>query len=233
MDMQATLEITVISAVNLENVRRFGRRMCTYVVVGTDTSSTYKSTRIDTKGGSYPTWNHNLQLELGLSERILIHRKASASVTTHVYCKTPFGKKLVGWTKVPFSDIVEGYSDPHSLHFLSYRLKTSQGKPQAGIINLSVRLLTKQYNYYSEQPRFNSEPVHYSEQGNIQNINYNISHNPQQMTAFGGTYNPSEFHQAGGNHMGNKNAAYCFPHAAPLVYPPPPPPYSSYEYSIK
>ncbi|GLJ55925.1 hypothetical protein SUGI_1200670 [Cryptomeria japonica] len=128
-----TLEITVISADDLENVRRLGRRMHTYAVVSTDdVCSQCASTHIDEEGGCDPVWNDKLQLSLSKGLPIALN--------IQIFCKTRYGKRSVGWSRVPLSEILNGFGPPHGLHCLSYRLKTRNGRPH-GTVNFSLRFL--------------------------------------------------------------------------------------------
>eukprot|EP01018_Ginkgo_biloba_P012562 Gb_28884 [translate_table: standard] len=132
-----TLEITVTSAENLKNARRFGRLMRTYASVWTD-PNTQNCTRVDREGGRYPTWNEKLQMPVSQK---YIQQKGSALII-QIYCKTVLGKKQVGWTKMPYSDVLEGYGKLDSVRFLSYRLRRPNGKPR-GTVNFSLRFSQK------------------------------------------------------------------------------------------
>eukprot|EP01018_Ginkgo_biloba_P012561 Gb_28892 [translate_table: standard] len=206
----ATLDITVISAEDVKNVRKFGRTMRTYAIVWSD-PTTHNSTRIDRDGDTNPRWNDKLQLVLNPG---LIHRKGS-TITIEIYCKTRLRDKLVGWTKVPLSDIVHGEVRNNSPHFLSYRLKTAKGKPH-GIINLSVRLLHKKYEYFPQQQFVYSE-FHQNGAVNgcgIGGVPSSIAQQPQMA------YPPSHFNRQGT--YSNVNANYNYlPLPATMVYPPP------------
>uniref|UniRef100_A0A803NXL9 C2 domain-containing protein n=1 Tax=Cannabis sativa TaxID=3483 RepID=A0A803NXL9_CANSA len=89
----------------------------------------FRTTEIDTQGGSYPKWNEKLVLELPAQ---------SPAVSIEVYCKTVFGNRLVGVARVPVSDFSGGYVPENYLHFLSYRLRDQKGE-RNGIVNISVR----------------------------------------------------------------------------------------------
>ncbi|GLJ55931.1 hypothetical protein SUGI_1200730 [Cryptomeria japonica] len=127
------LEITGISADDLENVRRLGRRMRTYALVCADNDFSHPAfTHVDAQGGCDPVWNDKLQLSLSKGSPIALN--------IQIFCKTKYGKRSVGWSRVPLSEILNGFGPPHGLHCLSYRLKTGKGRPH-GTIHFSLRFL--------------------------------------------------------------------------------------------
>ncbi|KAH9317185.1 hypothetical protein KI387_018954, partial [Taxus chinensis] len=131
------LEIVVISGHDLKGVANLGRAMRTYARVWSD-PSTQNSTRVDSHGGKYPNWNHKFHMPV--CKRFL-HKKGS-TLLIQLYCKTMFGKKIIGSARMPYSDILEGYTSPDSIHFLSYRIRRQNGRPR-GTIDFSVRFLEK------------------------------------------------------------------------------------------
>lgn len=125
----ASLEITVISAEELRIDNRPIKKNA-FVAVGTGEEK-WRSTSVDRDGGSYPSWNEKLEVELPPHAR---------SIAVQVQCKTAVGIKTVGSAEVPLSDIMEGYVPARHLHFLSYRLRERDGR-RNGIINLCVRMV--------------------------------------------------------------------------------------------
>ncbi|GLJ55917.1 hypothetical protein SUGI_1200570 [Cryptomeria japonica] len=134
---QVALEIVIISAYDLKSLTNFGRPMRTYANVWSD-CTTQNSTRVDRHGGRYPTWNDKFQMTV--SKGFL--KQKGSSLLVQIYCKTMLGKKRVGSTRMPYSDILEGYTPPDSIHFLSYRIRCPNGSPQ-GTLDLSIRFLDK------------------------------------------------------------------------------------------
>ncbi|KAM2729144.1 hypothetical protein EV1_000570 [Malus domestica] len=124
-----TLEITVISAENLKLDRKPIKKNAS-VTVRTDTNSQFRTTEMDTEGGSYPRWNEKLVLDMPTHSR---------SITVEVQCKTSYGVRTIGTASIPASDFVGGYVPEGYLHFLSYRLRDHMGE-RNGIINISVRM---------------------------------------------------------------------------------------------
>lgn len=130
-------EIVIISAHDLKSVTNFGRAMRTYANVWSD-STTRSSTRVDRHGGSYPTWNDKFHMRV--SKRFL--QQKGSTLLIQIYSKTLLGKKRVGSAGVPYADILEGFSKPDSIQFLSYRIRSRNGRPR-GTLDLSLRFLEK------------------------------------------------------------------------------------------
>ncbi|GLJ55922.1 hypothetical protein SUGI_1200640 [Cryptomeria japonica] len=194
------LEITVISADDLENVRRLGRRMHTYAIVSTDdVCSQCASTHIDEEGGCDPVWNDKLQLSLSKGLPIALN--------IQIFCKTRYGQRSVGWSSVPLSEILNGFGPPHGLHCLSYRLKTRNGRPH-GTVNFSLRFL----QHINPPEFFINSPIstRLSQQGGYENS----SRIEQQNTALGGV----SIGYPSSSPFGNANHLYPVPLS---VYPPP------------
>ncbi|KDP28677.1 hypothetical protein JCGZ_14448 [Jatropha curcas] len=128
-----TLEITVLSC---EDLRIDGKsvKKNTYVVVRTDHLN-YRTTKIDTEGGSYPSWNQNLLIDMPLHERF---------VTLEVNCKMASSDRIIGTARIPVTDFMGGYLPDNYLNFLSYRLRDSRGV-RNGIVNISVKVKLPEY----------------------------------------------------------------------------------------
>ncbi|XP_057980458.1 BON1-associated protein 2-like [Malania oleifera] len=123
-----TLEITVISG---EGLRLGSRRTAknAFVTIQTDHYNS-RTTRVDTEGGSHPSWNEKLVVDLPVHSRF---------VTVEVQCRAGSGSRTVGTAQIPATDFVGGYTPENYLHFLSYRLRDPAGV-RNGIINISVRV---------------------------------------------------------------------------------------------
>ncbi|CAL5397901.1 unnamed protein product [Camellia sinensis] len=125
-----SLEVTIISGENLRVDRTRPVKKNPFVVVRTDSSPISQSTNLDIDGGSYPTWNQTLLVDMPVHARFL---------NVDVQCRSNFGDKIVGTVRIPASDFAGGYLPENYLHFLSYRLRDSGGE-RNGIVNLSVRV---------------------------------------------------------------------------------------------
>lgn len=126
----------------------------TFVTVKTG-SFNDSMTKMSTEGGSYPSWNQKLVIDLPMHERF---------ITVQVQCKTSSGNKCIGFTKIPVSDFMGGYVPWNYMHFLSYRLRDAQWEKK-GIINVSVRVLSKvpEQDTYSSSSGGWKAPAGYAE----------------------------------------------------------------------
>ncbi|KAF2311166.1 hypothetical protein GH714_019780 [Hevea brasiliensis] len=86
-----TLEITVLSCEDLRIDRRLVKKN-TYVMVRTDPLN-YRTTKMDTEGGAYPSWNQKLTIDMPLHERFITLRDAKGErngiVNVSVKVKVP------------------------------------------------------------------------------------------------------------------------------------------------
>ncbi|XVE73910.1 hypothetical protein DITRI_Ditri11bG0156500 [Diplodiscus trichospermus] len=123
-----TLEITLLSGEDLRIDNKSVKKNV-FVIVSIDHFN-FKTTKIDAEGGSYPSWNDKLELDMPMQTRFInleVKRKASG------------GDKTVGFARIPVTDFIGGYSPETCLQFLSYRLRDPKGLKN-GIINVSVRV---------------------------------------------------------------------------------------------
>lgn len=124
-----TLEITILSAEDLR-IHNKSVKKNAFVVVQTDSFNS-KTTKMNGKGGSSPSWNDKLVMDMPMHTRF---------VTLQVKCKSSGGEdKTVGLVRIPVTDFIGGYSPEACLQFLSYRLRDPKGLKN-GILNFSVRL---------------------------------------------------------------------------------------------
>ncbi|KAJ8633638.1 hypothetical protein MRB53_026974 [Persea americana] len=128
---QSPLEITIISAEGLIYRSRSVTKNI-FVTVRTDPTN-HQSSSVDEAGGCNPSWNKKLQLALPASSTKLV-------VGVEVRRKTSSGSQLIGIANIPMSDIFGDYVPSSHLHFLSYRLRESDGGKN-GIINLSIKMV--------------------------------------------------------------------------------------------
>ncbi|XP_061340188.1 BON1-associated protein 2-like [Gastrolobium bilobum] len=134
--MSRTVEITILKAENLQVNKRFIRGNA-FVTVQTDACSDVSTTKVDSEGGSYPSWN----------EKVIINVPLHASfIIVEVKCKTSStGSNSVGMAKIPVSDFIGGYVPENQVHFLSYRLWDSKCR-RNGVINVSVRVKVSEHS---------------------------------------------------------------------------------------
>lgn len=157
------LEIRVISGEDLRINQRRQSVKNSFVVIKTDSGNNFSSsstsyfpgeirrTKLNTDGGSNPEWDEKLVMEMPLHARF---------VTVEVQCKKNGGNnsssssRIIGTVKIPVSDFIGGLVPENYLHFLSYRLRDTQGE-RNGIINLSVRIKSPVSNTNSISPSAN------------------------------------------------------------------------------
>ncbi|KAM7274967.1 hypothetical protein ACFE04_016833 [Oxalis oulophora] len=131
-----SLEVTMLSAEDLRIERRPVKKN-TYAIVRTENFNEC-ATKLDQDGGSNPSWNQKLVIDLPRHAQFL---------TIDVYCKpsSTTSGKLVGTAKIPVSDFMGGYVPPNCLHCLSYRLKDPRGDKN-GIVNILVTVKLENIN---------------------------------------------------------------------------------------
>ncbi|XVE77077.1 hypothetical protein DITRI_Ditri13aG0033000 [Diplodiscus trichospermus] len=123
-----TLEITILSAEDLRIDNKSVKKNA-FVVVSIDPFHS-KMTKMDGDGGSYPSWNDKLEMDMPMQTNF---------VSIEVKCKGSGGQKTVGFARIPVTDFIGGYSPETCVQFLSYRLRDPKGLKN-GIINVSVRV---------------------------------------------------------------------------------------------
>ncbi|XVF73259.1 hypothetical protein PTKIN_Ptkin12aG0187400 [Pterospermum kingtungense] len=124
-----TLEITILSGEDLRVDNKSVKKNA-FVIVSVDPFN-YRTTEMDGEGGSYPSWNDKLVMDMPMQTRF---------ITVEVKCKASSNSdKTVGIARIPVTDFIGGYSPETCLQFLSYRLRDPKGLKN-GIINVSVRV---------------------------------------------------------------------------------------------
>jgi Ca2+-dependent lipid-binding protein len=132
--MSQTIEITILSAENLQENNK-AIKGNTFVTIQCDGSNNEVSTtKLDSEGGSYPTWNEKLVIDVPLHAR---------SVTIEVKYKTRGSSSSVGMARIPVSDFLGGYVHENQLQFLSYRLWDNRVR-RNGVVNISVKVKMSQ-----------------------------------------------------------------------------------------
>ncbi|KAK7390020.1 hypothetical protein VNO78_25318 [Psophocarpus tetragonolobus] len=131
-----SVEITILSAENLQMNKRAIRGNA-FVTVKSDASSNTSATRVDSEGGSYPSWNEKVVMDVPFHARF---------ITVEVKCKTSStGSNSVGVARIPVSDFIGGYVPDNQLHFLSYRLWDGKVR-RNGVVNISVRVKVAEHH---------------------------------------------------------------------------------------
>jgi hypothetical protein len=147
MGLHRELEITVLSAHNLRNVKFGFGTMSPYAVMWIDSNSK-ASTHVAERGGTNPTWNCVVRM---LCREALFGTAAKAKLVIEVFDKRPSSMKLAGTADVLISELQkdvarEGkggeWSEPKRMSLEVRRLrKGSNFKEKViGSIDIQVRL---------------------------------------------------------------------------------------------
>ncbi|XP_021887380.1 BON1-associated protein 2-like [Carica papaya] len=128
--MSRVLEITVLSAEDLRIDRKSVKKNA-YVTVKVDPFN-YRTTRMEEQGGSYPSWNEKLEMDMSVNGN-------TQFIALEVNCRTSSGERRIGSARMPVTDFMGGYAPEGHLHLLSYRLRDERMQ-RNGIINVSVRV---------------------------------------------------------------------------------------------
>lgn len=133
---QRAIEVRIISAQDLEDVRLIGKMRCYAVVYIDPEHKAY--TRIDEHGGRNPFWNQLLVLQA--DEELLSHNLAAVNVD--IYARGHIrSDKLVGTSRILLSQVLKGgdaaniYDNP--VDCLSVLVRRPSGRPQ-GILNIWI-----------------------------------------------------------------------------------------------
>ncbi|MQK22030.1 hypothetical protein EI013_27060, partial [Escherichia coli] len=86
----------ILSAENLRMNRKSIKKNA-FVTVQSEASNDVSTTKVDSEGGSYPSWNEKFVMDMPLHARF---------ITAEVKCKTSTGIKSVGMTRIPVSDFI-------------------------------------------------------------------------------------------------------------------------------
>lgn len=130
------LEVMIISAEDLKNVKRIGKKMRCYAVAYMDPDHK-ASTSIDQEGVINPTWNEKLLLTT--DDELLSN--VLAAITVEIYSYSHIRDRLVGTARILISELLTG-GDPakpsdNPIQCLAVQVRRPSGRPQ-GILNIWV-----------------------------------------------------------------------------------------------
>jgi len=129
------IEVMIISAEDLEDVKIFSKMRC-YAVAYIDPEHK-TSTRIDEEGEIKPTWNEKLVLDA--DDKLL--STVWAAITVEIYCHGHIKEKLVGTAGVLISDLLHGGNPKNPLdnpiQCITVQVRRPSGRPQ-GILNIWI-----------------------------------------------------------------------------------------------
>lgn len=115
------LEVTVLSAQDLKNVKLTGGSMNPYCVAWVYPHMKVAGA-VNNGGGVNPTWNSTIKLQV---EESLIEQ-GNANVTVEIYNHGKFSNKFIGSTVIPFSDLKSTQSRG-AAHQVSFHVKIFLG----------------------------------------------------------------------------------------------------------
>lgn len=118
---QREIEVTVLSAQDLKNVKLSGGTMSPYVVAWIYPNMKVPSP-VSTKGGVNPTWNSVLRL---VCEESLL-QQGGANLTLEIFNHGSFSNKAIGTVRIPLSSVsskaAQGSSSADSTKTSSYQV---------------------------------------------------------------------------------------------------------------
>ncbi|KAJ0802226.1 putative C2 domain-containing protein [Helianthus annuus] len=138
---ERSLELTIISAKDLNNVNLFGK-MNVYAVVyitGAGNQDQKQKTHVDKDGDSNPTWNYPMKFKTDESAAL------QNRLTLVVKIKTGgmLGDKDVGEVHVPVKELLDGdYTGRRQLQFVTYQVRKPSGHPK-GELSFSYKFVGK------------------------------------------------------------------------------------------
>ncbi|KAJ0976257.1 hypothetical protein J5N97_018222 [Dioscorea zingiberensis] len=129
-----TLEITLISAKDLEDVNLFSD-MVVYAYVSIDGDSrTAQRTTADQNGGTNPSWNATV--------RVPVPADDPSRHVVHVILRTEraLGDRDVGEVHIPLKEFFSCSGDANNPRFISYQVRKPPSWNPRGVLNLSFKI---------------------------------------------------------------------------------------------
>uniref|UniRef100_A0A5B6YMQ7 C2 domain-containing protein n=1 Tax=Davidia involucrata TaxID=16924 RepID=A0A5B6YMQ7_DAVIN len=129
------LDITLISAQELQNVNRL-TKMDVYVVVSINTvSKTKRKTHVDKDGGTNPKWNHRMKFSI---DEAAFAQQPDLSLLFHLKSDRSFGDRDIGHLSVPIREllVVDDGNDAgndNSERVVVYQVNTPSGKAKGSL----------------------------------------------------------------------------------------------------
>ncbi|KAH7518987.1 protein SRC2 [Ziziphus jujuba] len=110
-------------------------------------------TPTDTQGDGNPEWNHQLRFDLKLNsdeDHLFLHfNLRHAGIVFGLG-----GDRTIGEVRIPLKDLLEDASSNGVVRFVSYQVRTSDGKPN-GVLNLSYKLIGCGFGIGNQNPNPN------------------------------------------------------------------------------
>ncbi|MED6156226.1 hypothetical protein PIB30_012502 [Stylosanthes scabra] len=133
------LEITLISAQNLEGPKNTIRNLKTYVMIWKDPSNKLR-TQLDQIGGKNPTWNDTFLFRV--TPEYLASVTSGFSVA--IYAAGTFNDHLIGTVRILVSNILSNVDPAVKPCFSAVQVRRQSGRFQ-GVLNVGARVVDESY----------------------------------------------------------------------------------------
>eukprot|EP00250_Pteridium_aquilinum_P003096 c13427_g1_i1 orf=204-1319(+) len=150
--MDRKLELTIISAENLKDVRHLAR-MQARAVAWIDENVKY-STEINQTGGANPVWNDKFVFNVPPSYFL---QNSGACLTIEIHSESLMGSKFVGKVTIPLVELDKGSGNSYELQHACYDVQRPLAQSQ-GKLYISYRLEPKSYQSSSDGNRGDTSP---------------------------------------------------------------------------
>ncbi|KAG6548515.1 hypothetical protein Mapa_010003 [Marchantia paleacea] len=130
---ERTLELNIVSAVDLKKVKTLGEQHC--YVVAYVYGNQQKATKADQTGGLNPVWNATLTLTC---DEQLLHSHDSF-LTVEIHSHGTLRNKLVGSVAVPLHELLARDGQKASNQIMAFQVLRPSGKIK-GTLNMAVKL---------------------------------------------------------------------------------------------
>ncbi|BBN13047.1 hypothetical protein MPTK1_6g00390 [Marchantia polymorpha subsp. ruderalis] len=221
---ERTIEVNVVSASDLKNVKTFGGQQTSYVEAYIFPQQRRK-TNVDTKGGLNPSWNSKLTLTC--DERFL--ERGGSYLTLEIYSHGALSDKLIGTVSIPLHlPVTSDGSEPKTdASIEEYEVRRPSGKAK-GQLKVSVKLGEKrtiqnagtQQGYaYSQDYKNQARPTYPPATFGTASAGSYYPGNSAYAPPAGGVYPPQNYGSLGPI----SPYASASPYGSAAAYPPPPP----------
>ncbi|KAG6554817.1 hypothetical protein Mapa_003400 [Marchantia paleacea] len=229
---ERTIEVNVVSASDLKNVKTFGGQQNSYVVAYIFPEQK-RSTKVDAKGGLNPAWNSKLTFTC--DERVL--ERGGSYLTLEIYSHGALSDKLIGTVSIPLQLPVssDGSEPKMDAATMEYAVRRPSGKAK-GHLKVSVKLGEKrtiqkytgthQGYSYSQDYKNSARPTYPPATFGTASAGSYYPGNSAYAAPAGGVYPPQDFATpVAANPISPYSSSSSYSSAA--AYPPPPPPKKS------
>ncbi|KAL3700052.1 hypothetical protein R1sor_018074 [Riccia sorocarpa] len=190
---ERTLELQIVSAVDVKKVKNLGAQHC--YVVAYIYQNQQKQSQPDRTGGQNPVWNTKLKLEC---EEELLY-SPDAFLTVEIKCHGTLRNKVVGKVTVPLRELLSKQENPKGGstdgQVMAYDVYRPSGKVQ-GTLNMAVKLGEKRtvQRYRSQQTPLGYPP------GAHAGTSYRPPFAPQQQSPYFRQQQVPQYYNQGGGY---------------------------------